>query len=624
MKNILSFVIVIFCSFFSNAILPPTKSEAINHLMEINKEWKYHIEAAPNIKIAFQNDIDRISFHLKYVVKDLRSNTSKNFTKEALENRRLLLDKLEYYASSKIFPTNNHHSIRTPYFIDDSGVHCAVGYLIAESGNESLAATISEEHNYDYLADIKTTGVLEWAVNNGFTLKELAWIQPGYMSTQTLSQVGGGTNGPIKFMCKDETNNRLIYTGDFTEIDASSPCNNIGVYENGVLSCLDGGLTGTINHVYEKNGKIYASGNISNGGIQYQQAINDNGVWIYSSIPGRTGAEAVFSFPGENFNREVILRTGNGNNDHEIWRVDDFDNWSLEATFHGKVSSADLNDDKIYYGGNFAYYTAHLTGGDIVNSGLNLISRNINSDTWNSVDGGVADSIHVIKNVNGIIMIGGSDNWSPSSTPNYAISMIHADTTVSISDNFWLTNNTFIQSVTTSVYDLTMIDIDSTVAICGNFSFTDAQLEMGQQAAIIKFTDAENGLPGSNLYGLKNVGTWTTTNLRSIQFMNNKLYFGGNYNYLNMNNISQLDNLVTIDETSSDEASVFPNPSSGVINITGVETHSVRITTIEGKQVFMSNGDVNKISTETIPAGSYILSLNTTSGQIINKKITIQ
>ena len=39
------------------------------------------------------------------------------------------------------------------------------------SGFNDLAQNISQEHNYDYIADIKTIGVPEWAQNHGFLLE---------------------------------------------------------------------------------------------------------------------------------------------------------------------------------------------------------------------------------------------------------------------------------------------------------------------------------------------------------------------------------------------------------------------------------------------------------------------
>ena len=81
------------------------------------------------------------------------------------------------------------------YFIDDFGVHCAVGYLIEQSGNGDLALEISEKFNYNYIEDIPSSKMLDWAEKFGFTVDELKWIQPGYPPVQTLNQLGNGTNG---------------------------------------------------------------------------------------------------------------------------------------------------------------------------------------------------------------------------------------------------------------------------------------------------------------------------------------------------------------------------------------------------------------------------------------------
>jgi hypothetical protein len=114
----------------------------------------------------------RIRSHLTYVLEHLR----------AKPGRAASLDALERYIARGEFPrrTDDAFSGRRPRFIDDRGVHCAVGYLIAASGEPELARTINAKHEYDYVREIDEPALVDWAERAGFTLDELAMIQPTY------------------------------------------------------------------------------------------------------------------------------------------------------------------------------------------------------------------------------------------------------------------------------------------------------------------------------------------------------------------------------------------------------------------------------------------------------------
>ncbi len=153
---------------------------AYSHLMDVNKQWIHYKDQVPTNTKTFDSEKERIQFHLEQVINVLRSKSSLPLPQQTLENRTFLINQLEGYAKNGKFPTNSNHIERTPYFIDKEGVHCAVGYLIERSGSGALALEISKTYNYNYIADIKTEGILSWATQNGFSLKELAFIQPTY------------------------------------------------------------------------------------------------------------------------------------------------------------------------------------------------------------------------------------------------------------------------------------------------------------------------------------------------------------------------------------------------------------------------------------------------------------
>ncbi len=105
-------------------------------------------------------------------------------TTPALEERRAeLLAYLDEYIAVGTTPKNEHLPWRTPVFIDDDGRVCAVGYLIERSAGRALAERIAHEQRYEYHEEIAADmpEVADWIAGSGFTLDELASIQPGYI-----------------------------------------------------------------------------------------------------------------------------------------------------------------------------------------------------------------------------------------------------------------------------------------------------------------------------------------------------------------------------------------------------------------------------------------------------------
>lgn len=124
----------------------------------------------------------RMKDHLEHIRAVLQASAA---TKPELAARRAeLLGYLDDYIARGITPTNAHLPWRTPVFIDDQNAICAVGYLIERSVGRALPDKIAREHRYDFLEDIAAAmpEVRAWVASSGFTLDELASIQPAYSS----------------------------------------------------------------------------------------------------------------------------------------------------------------------------------------------------------------------------------------------------------------------------------------------------------------------------------------------------------------------------------------------------------------------------------------------------------
>lgn len=152
------------------------------HLLTVNGHWAVMattiVDDAPTVR--FDTDAERIAEHLHRVHAHLSAFAPEGFSSDALAERRALLDRLHGYADRGLFPINDVVPGRSPVFIDAQGTACAVGYLIIASGHAAIAEHIHRDMNLAYVPDIALPEMGTWAATHGFTIDELAWIQPTY------------------------------------------------------------------------------------------------------------------------------------------------------------------------------------------------------------------------------------------------------------------------------------------------------------------------------------------------------------------------------------------------------------------------------------------------------------
>lgn len=158
---------------------PATVQEQLENL---NKYWENkHIDyAVLKERTPLANDVSLIQMHLSLVVKTLRNKSIDDLSIRQRQNRHRCLDILLNYCTKGVFPKNLYHNKRTPYFIDNFGTACAVGQLLISTGFTDFANKISNENNYGYIENMNYLELYKWAEKYGFTINELAWIQPTY------------------------------------------------------------------------------------------------------------------------------------------------------------------------------------------------------------------------------------------------------------------------------------------------------------------------------------------------------------------------------------------------------------------------------------------------------------
>ncbi len=245
-------------------LAPQTVRPLYEHLCEVNGEWRLHWPTAPAfwLPAAFANDTERIQAHLAAVERYLRDRLPADLDPDQRRNRWRQLDLLRAYGQAGRFPRNTGHAVRRPYFVDEYGTACAVGYLLLADGREAVVSRIRAERNFAYVRQLPYPELAAWAAENGFTQEELAWIQPGYPpDARPASDVGagGGVDGRVNIMEKNEDESLMYLAGDFTAVDGL-PARSIIAWDGDNWQTLGEGLDGEVYALAFHDSYLYAGG----------------------------------------------------------------------------------------------------------------------------------------------------------------------------------------------------------------------------------------------------------------------------------------------------------------------------------------------------------------------------
>lgn len=605
----------LFMLLFAPMLRAQTHSEnvdAYQHLFEVNKEWKHFEGAAPAQKIHFTNDTKRIRFHLETVIRHLSTLVPAEKTMAVQEKRAELLVELKAYAEQEVFPQNIYHKNRQPYFIDHKGTHCAVGYLMKISGAEDLALQISKEHNYDYLPNIKTEGVLDWAAEHGFSLNELALIQPGYPANEPFKTLGKGANGPVNKMF--QTWDKLYIAGDFDLLD-SLPCLNVGVYEMGQLSCLGNGVDGKVNDIvytYNATPKVVVVGDLIHAGNHYPIATYQAATgWTFDSIPGRPNAEGVQIVEG--YTIEVVIKDA-AIAGMEVWEQSG-GAWQVNYTFHGAI----LDVNQSWYVGLFDSLTVHQsTVPDTVLYSHNAVALYNNTAIYSfSVsDTLMPDTIQVVETIVNITYFAGYSN-NPLK-PCLTRFLNNALQPLIFEYEMWSWNSTNAPKI----LDLKVDPNSGDLYLAGNINYTPAFGDFW--SSIGKYNTGVGVLEGYNNFD---------SSVTSIAFFEGDLIIGGPFmqtgsvfgGQQSLNHLARLDVSTNVHTIEGDlTLKLFPNPTSSAVTIdlgSDYVDASVEVSNALGQVIYQEeyfSTNVINLSLEGA-SGMYLVKVKTEEAESIVK-----
>lgn len=583
-------------------------------LYSVNKEWTHYEDYSPKGYVEFETDSDAIQAHLLLVCKYLKENPSKSFDENQLSRRTHLIERLEEYALNKVFPTNSFHSVRTPYFVDIYGVYCAVGFLMKESGYTELVAKIKEKENFNYIKDIQTEGVTEWAEEYGFTLKELKWIQPSYAPSPDLIQaLEKGTNGPVHRVSRSSNLNGLIIAGDFDSLNLE-PCLNIGIYQNNQLSCLGGGVSGKINDMSASYLRTVLFGHFDYEGDKYTMAIYDEGNWSYLNIPTREGYVATAGFDsGQRL--EVAIHHPDSIEKQEIWIQPGPNSWNKELEINGFVRQIGPSVQGRIFAGHFSQgitFDDQGTHQDTVYTKNVIFRGNHGNNPWLPINGTeLSDTVNAFVRINNQIYFAGSSSGLSSSN-NIILTRYMNNTFQPILFSTWFGAEEFV-----SIDAVEVNYNDNSLIIGGDFIYYPMIGTGGRNLAYYNIFSNSLSLIG---YLNNKVNTIATTN--------NDIYFGGdftkNLSFIDMNHIGRVNTTLNAQDESAKEVTinVYPNPFTSFINVENANADE-HYKILDSKGKLIEEGKLGydlKIDLSSLPKGVYFLNLRREK-DIIHKKI---
>lgn len=371
-------------------LAPGTPASLSAHLTEVNKQWQHWTDALPQDKVTmvrFDNEADRIAAHLFAVREHLLGHAPQGLTSGQLEQRNMLLDRLEHYANARRFPQNHVLPFRNPIFIDPSGTACAVGWLMIESGHDALAEEISATMDQAYVLDMRQSAlwpaINAWAGKEGFAPEELAWIQPGYPPSTVWAPLGEGTNGNVRVLLAAQ-DGRVLVGGTFSEVGGIA-AQQVALWNGSYLFPMGNGLQGEVNCAVEFNGNMYVGGSMLSD-------MNDLAMWNGTSWEFSTVTDGKLPWVNALHVHDGVLYAagetmGFAGNDHRVLRFNG-NTWEAVAMpLNGKVRTLESFNGELVAAGEFTdhqfgqtgtvRHVAHLVGnqwqqlGDGLNANVN-------------------------------------------------------------------------------------------------------------------------------------------------------------------------------------------------------------------------------------------------------------
>lgn len=133
-------------------------------------------------RASLRSEDERLREHFRGVLTELARADTTSLSNEQRANRVAATAALRGYAARGRFPRNDRFPGRlVPFFIDKAGTRCAVAHLVEATGDADVARGVRATVNNGLVREFASNpAIVAWARANGFTLAELARVQPSY------------------------------------------------------------------------------------------------------------------------------------------------------------------------------------------------------------------------------------------------------------------------------------------------------------------------------------------------------------------------------------------------------------------------------------------------------------
>jgi hypothetical protein len=608
MKNFfLSLLILISFHSFGSA------NELFSKLMEVNAEWKNQPEQAVGLNTAQFNTPENfngwIATHLMLVEQILRNRDVSFLTVSQQANRTHLLNELNGYWRAGVFPVNDYLAYKNPVFIDRIGTHCAVGYLMQQSGHDGLAQTINANEKFAYVHQIKTEGVTAWAYAHGFTVDELAWIQPGYPPTLPAEDMAGGVNGTVNVIVPDQTSQTVYVGGSFDHSIGGATCNNVALWVAGVAGWswvgVGNGVNGEVHDMMLHNNKLYVGGNFTMAG-----SVAAKNVAVYDITLGQWQALGQLDSTVRAFavyNNEVYA-AGTFTGFLSKWNGSAWQDIANGFLYGQEARTLEVWNNELVIGGNFELATGALRRHVATYDG-----------TYMGMSGmGTATPVN---------------DLAP-----------HAGKLYAAGDLYFMNDSAGLSYFDNDTWHIELKPSQQMMSSFGGVAIRKI-FSNGQDLVAAGEFGCSGGMTYGNNLMLVQKQTFDTTvytvlapllltdgGVNDAVLSNNQLYFGGEFvtNMYNdtLNHVGYTEMLSTGIENDKGEViklSVFPNPSSDVVRIQteGLSITKVELIDITGKRALVAapNNSKHDISVSELAAGIYTVRVVTNNGVAVSRLV---
>ena len=602
MKKIILLLTIIVSTLSGNA-----ENRNLEELIKVNAEWKTQQFSSDIIYNLNSKNLTSsnnwISAHLMLVEYTLKSRDVSHLTAIQRNNRAQLLEKLKAYWKAGIFPINNYLTYKNPVFIDRIGTHCAVGYLMQQSGSEELARKIDKYEKFAYVKEIKAEGHAEWAKTNGFTVDELAWIQPAYPPNFILADLAGGLDGSVNAMAIDPTQGTMYVGGNFTNSTEGIACNHVAAYLSGIAGWfwapLGQGVNGNVNAMLIHNNKIYVGGDFNTAdGIaaNHIAAYNlQSAQWeTIGSLVGTVKTLAVFNnelYAGGSFTG--FLSKWNGNSWIDV---------GAGFLYGTEVRTLEANNGQLFIGGDFELATG-------------AIRKNVATydGTYVGLSGmGTLTPVNDFESYNGKLYA--ACDYISASNDTCALAVLDEfEWKTIIGRNYLVSSGAYLNGDIKK-----LLTNGNEMLAAGNF-YCEAFMLFGNNLISYKETGQDTILTPLLI-------TDSTINCMTFLY-NNTLCFGGDFvgpQNDPLNHIASIDITTGIikQDLNSSKIKVFPNPSSDFINVISNENlGDIFLYDVTGKLLYrnVSKGSSIQIPIKEFSNGIYFLKTDEYVGKIIKQ-----